>query len=158
MPGAPSFRALCERVGFHLPRYHRDTRPDCGLPQNSISCCQGHFEVQREREIGRIVIGKTVLLSEFWQFEDFFRILLGSINRESFQPRQKTIDLVESDSLPPVGHEQAVSNFIKPRDGNYGAFAGKTGEDAEAILAARLIFEKPLERQRRVQHQITHRR
>jgi hypothetical protein len=25
-------------------------------------------------------------------------------------------------------------------------------------LAARLIFEKPLERQRRVQHQITHRR
>ena len=68
------------------------------------------------------------------------------------------IDLVECNPLAPMGHEQPVANFIEPQDWNCGAFVGETCEHGETIFAVGLVFQKPLERQRRVQNQITHRR
>jgi hypothetical protein len=52
--------------------------------------------LQGEREVGRVVVGKAVLLCEGRQFEDFAWNLLGCVYRKCFEPRQKTIDLVES--------------------------------------------------------------
>jgi len=91
----------------------------------------------------------------------------GLLDRRRGQPSPKRVPLatveqvlglIECDPLSPVRHEKAVPHFIEPQDRNHRTFGGKACEDAEAILPTGLIFQKPLERQRRVQHQITHRR
>jgi hypothetical protein len=39
-----------------------------------------------------------------------------------------------------------------------GAFFGEACKDGQAVFSIRFVFKKPLERERRVQYEITHRR
>jgi hypothetical protein len=68
--------------------------------------------------------------------------------------------LIEGDSLAPAGagHEEAVANFIEPQERDQGAFFGKTSKDGLAVFSILFVFKKPLEREGRVQYEITHRR
>jgi hypothetical protein len=70
----------------------------------------------------------------------------------------KAVNLIEGDSLAPAGHEEAVANFIEPQEGDQGAFFGEACKDGQAVFSIRFVFKKPLERERRVQYEITHRR
>jgi predicted transcriptional regulator len=62
---------VCERVGTHLPRHHRDTRGSCGFSKIGVGRRQRQTQAHRKRQVSRIVVGKTVLLREGGQFEDF---------------------------------------------------------------------------------------
>jgi hypothetical protein len=116
------------------------------------------METQCERKIGSVIVRKTVSLRESGQVKNLNGRLRGGFNREILQPRQESRDLVLGNPLSAISHQKAVADFIEPQHGNHGLLFGKAGEDGEAVLAVGFVFKKPLERQRRVQHQITHRR
>jgi hypothetical protein len=77
------------------------------------------------------------------------------INRKGFQLSHEAVNLIEYDSLAAVGHQQAVANFIGPQEGNLGAPFGEACKDGQAVFSIRFVFQKPLERKRSVQHEIT---
>src|SRR5882757_9084384 len=95
---------------------------------------------------------------KFRQFENFVWRLLRSVDWKSFQTAQKVVNLIEGDSLPAMGHQEAVANFIKPQDGNRGTLLREAGKNIQAVFAVCFIFQEPLEREGGVQHKITHRR
>lgn len=65
---------------FPLSGYHPDARCTCGPPEIGVGRCQRQIEAHRKRQVGRVVVGQTVLLREGWQFEKFGWRLLGSVN------------------------------------------------------------------------------
>ena len=57
-----------------------------------------------------------------------------------------------------MGHEKPITDLIKPKNRYEGTFIGKTAKDGQAVFAVDFIVKKPLERNRGVQYQITHKR
>jgi hypothetical protein len=57
-----------------------------------------------------------------------------------------------------MGHQEAVANFIKLQDGNEGTLLKEAGKNVQAVFPVCFVFQEPLERERSVQHKITHRR
>jgi hypothetical protein len=51
-----------------------------------------------------------------------------------------------------------MANFIEPQEGDQGAFFGEASKDGQAVFSILFVFKKPLEREGRVQYEITHRR
>ena len=97
-------------------------------------------------------------LREGRQVKNFKGRLRGGFDREFSQPRKESVDLVLGNPLSAISHQKAVADFIELQHRNYGLLFGKACENTEAVFAVGFVYKKPLERQRRVQHQITHRR
>ena len=66
-----------------LSRHHRDARCGSRPPEIGVGRCQRQPEAHGERQVGRVVIGQTVLLRDRWQFENFGWNLLGGVNGKS---------------------------------------------------------------------------
>jgi len=123
-----------------------------------IGCRQRQIGAGRERQICSVVIREAMCLSENWQLEYFQWGLLGGIDGKGLQSGEETVDLIEGDALAAVGHEKTVADLIEPERGDQSTFFRKACEDAEAVVSAGFVFQEPLEGERCIQHQITHRR
>src|SRR5713226_2418420 len=118
-----------------------------GPAESRIGGGERQLETQGEREISGVIICEVVALCEGGQLKNFSGSLRGGFNREVFQPREESIDLILGDPLPPIGHQETIADFVEPQRGNYSALLGKACKDAKAVFAIGFVLEKPLERQ-----------
>ena len=79
-------------------------------------------ELHGKSQISGVIVGETVPLRQDRQFEDVGGRLPGAINREILDAAYESGKLIPGYPLATVGHDQTITNFIEPQDGNQGTF------------------------------------
>lgn len=100
---------------------NRDEAHACGggrFAKFGVRRRQWQIKPIREREVRRIVIREVVGLCKDGQFEDLGGRLLRGFNRKGTQSSKEAANLIKCDPLATVGHEQSVTDFIEPQEGN----------------------------------------
>src|SRR5215831_12229894 len=95
-------------------------------------------------KVGGIVVREAVGLRKSGQFEDFRCGLWCDVNWKGFEAIQEAFDLIHGNSLAAIGHQQAVTNFVKLQERYKGALFGEAGKDCQAVLSFRFVCEEPL--------------
>ena len=113
--------------------------------------------LQAQIKVSGVIGCKTTRLRNRRQSQHIHRRLGAGVDRQSLKPNQESGQLLGRNPLPSMRHDEAVADLVKPQRWNHRAFVGQAAQDGEAVLAANLVFQEPLEGQGSVDYQIAHR-